>query len=251
MFRRCLPALLAPLLFQPEPAHAFPVPPTGRTESTPIAVALRRVSLAPWSRRPPLVGYRLTRGPGLRVRFPRRAWGTWLTVSRLRELGRRYSERFPGAPPLSIHDLSKRGGGRLVNHFSHREGRDVDIAMLLRNPRAGYVDATPRSLDVERTWFVMRALLATCDVEFIMLDRELQAPLWRYLQRRVPADLLPMLIQFPGRWRGALIRHRDHHRNHIHVRFRRDGHPPEREAARFLCAPTAGGRRLMDSISAE
>jgi hypothetical protein len=96
----------------------------------------------------------------------------------------------------------------------------------------------------------MASLLRTCDVEFIMLDRELQAALYRHLRGRVPADLLPMLIQYPGRWRGAAIRHRNHHRNHLHVRFRRGNRPLEHPGTSYLCGGPAG-RRLMQRIPTE
>ena len=202
----------------------------------PFRAVLRLSTLELWTKKQPAY-YRLTNGPGLRVRFPRRAWGTWITVSRLQELGRRYSERFPGAPPLSIHDISKRGGGQLPNHFSHREGRDVDIAAILRNPHAGYVDATPRTMDKRRTWFVMLSLLQTCDVEFIMIDRQLQWALYRYLAPRVPLEELGIVLQYPGKWRGAMIRHRNRHKTHFHVRFRRDDRPLDHPGARLMCAP--------------
>jgi len=180
---------------------------------------------------------RLTSGPGLRVRFPRRAWGTPLAVKHLREVAAAYRERFPRAPPIWVHDMSKAGGGRLPLHFSHRDGRDADLRLLLRDWRSGYVDATPRTLDVRRTGFLILALIRTCDVEFIMLDRELQAALVPYLAQRVPPDLMPVMLQRSGRWRGAVVRHRPRHRNHFHVRFRREGEALTHPGARQLCTP--------------
>lgn len=220
----------------PSAATAVPLPPTVRTPGTAFGAVTRSVNLQFWTQKQ-LVYYQLTNGPGLRVRFPRRAWGTWLTVSRMRELGRHYRERFPLAPPISVHDISKRGGGQLPRHFSHRDGRDVDIAIFLRSSRAGYVDATPRTLDLDRTLFVMLWLIRTCDVEFIMLDRQLQQAIHRRLAPRVPVEDLALLLQFPGKWRGAVIRHRNRHRNHLHVRFRRDDRPLEHPGTRVLCTP--------------
>lgn len=200
------------------------------------AVAERAVAQAPG-----LV--RLRNRPGLAVRCPRRAWGSLLAVKRLEQLGDGFARRFPGAPPLRVHDLSHRHGGPMSRHTSHRQGHDVDLRLPLRSS-AGYVEATPVMLHVERLWFVVTELLRTCDVEFILLDRRLQRALWLHaLQRGVPTALLALILEYPNRPTGrhparlqdAIVRHLRGHANHIHVRFRQADRPLRHHSARMLC----------------
>ena len=184
-------------------------------------------------------------GPGLRVLRPHRASGTSIAVRRLEEVAAEYRARFPLASTVWVHDMSRRGGGPLDGHFSHRDGRDADIRVPLR-VRAGYVDATRKTLDAERTWFLLLALIATCDVEFIMLDRELQAVLHRHAQScGTPPAVLEKILEYPARLcpfepENAVVRHYPRHRNHLHVRFRAAGRPLQQHSAALLCAPSPG-----------
>lgn len=179
-------------------------------------------------------------GPGWRVLRPKLAWGTRLLVRRLTGALGRCHQRFPDAPPIWIHDISRKRGGRLRWHYSHRDGRDVDIRLPQRTS-AGYVDATPRTLDVPRTWFLVMTLVSTCDVEFIMLDHGLQRALYRHAQGQISGEKIALLLQYPkrlphGHPRNPVVRHYPRHRNHMHVRFRRQGFSLEHFAARRLCA---------------
>lgn len=174
--------------------------------------------------------------PGVRLRDPERAWGSRITVSGLQRALARYRRQFPDAPPLWVHDISQQGGGRISDHCSHQTGQDVDLRLPLRDPVAGFVDATPRTLHVGRTWFLLLALARTCDVELIFLDRELQRALWRHGRRAgVSRRLLGYLLQYPYRRASGLVRHRDHHKNHMHVRFRYRRIPLDLHGARRLC----------------
>ena len=206
-----------------------------------ICVAAGVVAQSALAQHPRFV--RLQSRPGLSVRCPRRAWGTRLTVRRLEQLGDAYARRFPDRRPLRVHDLSHRHGGPASRHTSHREGRDVDLRLPLRIP-SRYVDATPKTLHVERLWFVIRELVRTCDVEFILLDRRLQRVLWQHaLARGVSTAQLALIIAYPNprsgghpaRLQDAIVRHMRGHANHIHVRFRRAGRPLRHHSARVLC----------------
>jgi hypothetical protein len=209
----------------------------------------------PW-RRLDLV--RLEDGAGLRVANRRRAWGTRLTVGRLRQVATAYRLQFPDAAPLWIHDISRPGGGPLRLHHSHRTGRDVDIRLIPRWP-SGYVDVTAATLHVRRTWYLILRLIATCDVEFIMLDHDLQRVLYGHaLRRRVPREALGLILQFPYRYShryvyGAVVRHYPRHRNHMHVRFRREDAALETYSARALCTRPGlnDPRPLIDRILAD
>ena len=118
-------------------------------------------------------------GPGFRVTNPAHAYGAPLTLLRLRQALARYHARYPEAPTLLIMDLSRRGGGRLRPHASHRAGRDVDVRLILNRQTSRLVDASARTLDAERTWFLVSALIEGGDVEYVFLNRRLQQPLYR------------------------------------------------------------------------
>ncbi|MBK8479579.1 MAG: penicillin-insensitive murein endopeptidase [Proteobacteria bacterium] len=171
----------------------------------------------------------LTDRPGLKVRTPDQAWGTALTVQRLSEVMTAYHEHFPEASPIWVHDLSRRWGGRLRPHLSHDTGQDVDIRVVLKRETLGYARATPRTLDLERTWFLLLRLIDTGDVQVIFLDRRLQRALYVHARAQgYAAETLASLLEYPGRRRG-LVRHWRGHADHLHVRFRRQA--PRRDLA--------------------
>lgn len=78
---------------------------------------------------------------------------------------------------LGIADLSRAGGGPASpHHRSHQSGRDVDLLLYLRDARGRSIQATEmkaladdgvardgsgHALDVERTWRLVRTLLAS------------------------------------------------------------------------------------------
>jgi len=165
----------------------------------------------------------LANAPGLHVRTPRRAWGTPLTITRLREIFAAYHAEFPKAEPVWIHDMSHERGGKLKPHISHRDGRDVDIRLVLNRPSKYYVRARPRTLDLERTWFILKKLVDTGDVQHIFLDKRLQRALDRYaLEHGATPEQLRDIFQVPWRRGGKpVIRHWPGHDDHMHVRFKR------------------------------
>ncbi len=194
----------------------------------------------------------MTDGPGYKVLRPERAWGTLVAVTRLQDTFAAYARRFPEAQPLVIHDLSRRRGGRMRPHRSHRTGRDVDIRVPLNYRTTRYVRATARTIDIARTWYVLRTMLDTNDVEYIFLDRRLQVPLYRYAREQgATEDELARYFQYPARvdvkrckrgtkratkgkakgpcrprrQRGAIIRHERGHADHFHIRFHRTRRP--------------------------
>lgn len=178
----------------------------------------------------------LSGGRGLRVRNPQRAWGTDLTVRRLRELGEAYTVHFAGAAPVHVHDLSKPWGGHMKPHVSHRNGRDVDIRIPHKRETEAYVNVTPWTLDVARTWFMVKRLADTCDVEFIFIDRRLQRRLFLHARKLgVPRSELSALLQYPSRRAVGVIRHSKGHANHIHVRFRHPRAHTLQAAGRQYC----------------
>ncbi|MFH1130822.1 MAG: penicillin-insensitive murein endopeptidase, partial [Pseudomonadota bacterium] len=99
--------------------------------------------------------FQLKDGPGFVVRDPQKAWGTWLTISRIYDVLVKYKKRFPDAEPVMIFDLSKKRGGYLPPHRSHRLGRDVDIPYMRKNEHGDRRFSTPKTMDLERSWFLI------------------------------------------------------------------------------------------------
>jgi murein endopeptidase len=176
----------------------------------------------------------LTAGPGYILSDPELSWGTRLTVSRLEGVLADHYRHYPHGPPIVIKDLSRRFGGRLKPHQSHRTGRDADIRListLPTNPRH-FNPVTPQTLDLERNWHLVNALLKTGDVVYIFMDTRFQRILYRYArQQGVSQYTLSNIFQYPRRpgTSSGIIRHEPGHRGHMHVRFRHE-QPPQQLA---------------------
>ena len=199
---------------------------------------------------------RLMSGPGWRMRRPHHAWGTPLMVSRLRSVLRARHQQFPAATPVPVYDMSRQTGGQLDGHYSHRRGRDSDLGIpSLLSAKNHW---RQRDRDLVHTLFLVLGLLRTCDVEFILLDWEAQRLLMHHaLSRGITADEAALIFQAPGRGPFGIVRHRAKHRQHIHVRFRKEAgsdEPPrqprivtDKESLEELCHPDAG-RPLVEKI---
>lgn len=163
---------------------------------------------------------RLGEGEGYKRMRPQHAWGTRYTVKHLTTvLAAHHAEHAAGAE-LIIGDLSRRRGGRLGPHRSHRTGRDVDIWLPKQSER--------RRWDVPRTWALISAFQNTGAVEMIFLDYRLQRVLYRYAKRELGLDsaALGKVFEYPNRRRPkgpirSLLVHSPGHRDHLHVRFHR------------------------------
>jgi hypothetical protein len=79
------------------------------------------------------------------------------------------------------------------------------------------------AFDVERTWFLIHALVSTGDVEYVFLNRRLVRPLYRYVKDRMSKAELAETFQWPRRgWTPGIVRHEPGHLRHFHVRFQRE-----------------------------
>ena len=135
-----------------------------------------------------------------------------------------YGAAYPDGPEVRIGDLSLRSGRSLHPHASHKSGRDVDIGYVLRPEKRGprfWQSADEKNLDVEKTWYFIKALVETGRVQSIYVSGTLQRLLMvearkeldkeemaRYFRRANPDPNSRSIIQH---WRG--------HRDHMHVRF--------------------------------
>jgi penicillin-insensitive murein endopeptidase len=184
-------------------------------------------------------GKRLTSAPYLRV-VPYYAestarWGLPSLVGLIDRAARRVARRFPDAV-LSVGDLSRREGGELERHHSHKTGRDADLGFYLRNPgdkpllperfitfsaRGEATDLPGAVFDDARNWALVEALIddGEARVSHIFVARHIRARLLRYADKHGVASEL--------RHRAADVMMQPSqaaHDDHFHVRI---GCPPD------------------------
>lgn len=173
------------------------------------------------------------------VRSPGEAWGTQETIDFLIAAIDKVHEQFPGTPRLFIGDLSHRRGGRMGRHLSHQAGRDVDLGWYYAGGESTwYTPGTERTLDVPRTWALVRALITETDAQLILIDSRIQRLLYAHaLAIGEDKQWLDSVMQYPGgRW-NTLCRNAPGHHTHMHVRFyNRKAQEMGRRAYRFLLA---------------
>ena len=144
------------------------------------------------------------RGPGF-VRYrPRGAhyWGTPELVETLQRTAAAMEAARPGAPPLTVGDLSGRHGGKIPRHQSHRTGRDADLLFYTTTPAGApipspgfvhferdglaVVGGTYVRFDVERNWLLVKYLVGTQTrpVQWLFVHRDLESLLVDYALAR-------------------------------------------------------------------
>lgn len=154
-----------------------------------------------------------------------RSYATRNVVENLATALEVWGTAYPEAKPIKLGEFSKRGGGRLTPHSSHRTGRDVDVGYVVHNPTDGprFRRATKESLDAEATWGFVHALVSTGSVESIFMTAYVQRMLLPYAKQELPPEEL-------GRWfsvaadgyaarNRAIVKHWRGHDDHMHVRF--------------------------------
>lgn len=172
---------------------------------------------------------------------PSHAWGTQETVDGISRAVSKVRQQFPDSPRLPIGHLSGRNGGHINPHRSHQAGTDVDIGFYYRSEvHRWYLRGTEQTLDLPRTWALVRAFITETDVRFILLDHSIQGLLRQYATS-IGEDAAWLDDVFDGRGhaRPALIRHAPGHATHLHVRF----YSPIAEETGRRCYPAllAGG----------
>lgn len=160
------------------------------------------------------------------IKRPTLAFGTDKTIRLMQRAIGQYKKQYRRSPKVLVGDLSRKGGGALKPHLSHRTGRDIDLGYVLKaekSQRVRFGGVTPETLDVPRTWALLKAFIDTREVVYIFVDYNIQKQLYEYAKGRgVPQRELDALFQYPhGRRRAhGIIRHWRSHRHHFHVRFR-------------------------------
>jgi penicillin-insensitive murein endopeptidase len=147
-------------------------------------------------------------GPGYRWLNPAgHHYGVPRLVEAVASAAAEVDRQRPGGSPLMIGDLSRRTGGRIARHASHRSGRDVDILFFtettagepitntgfnkfgpdglafMSNERGGgrYV-----RLDLAREWLLIKALLRTpqANVQWMFVSLPVEALITDYARAR-------------------------------------------------------------------
>lgn len=163
---------------------------------------------------------------GATIKRPHLAYGTAKTVRLLQSMVKTYRRRHRSGPNVLIGDISRRGGGKLSPHLSHRTGKDVDIGYVVKGELANrhrFAGTTPENLDLARTWTLVKSLLDTQEIVYIFMDYRVQEQLYHYAKSHgTRRSELDELFQYPhGRGRNhGIIRHWKSHRHHFHVRIK-------------------------------
>lgn len=171
--------------------------------------------------------HQLPRHDGLYTRWdPERSWGASVMVHTLTEVAERLAFLLPDAEPLVVGDISRRGGGHFNGHKTHHLGIDVDIGLYLKGGRQrleGFHELSPDQIDLHANWVLIRALLNTGHVSFILLDRTHIEALRSYLLEdlEMPRDVVePIFPEHPVPWsQRGVVRHAPNHAGHLHVRI--------------------------------
>jgi len=141
--------------------------------------------------------------------------------------------RVPGSR-LAVGELSREGGGRVIGHRSHQNGRDADLGFyfksedgdapspeqFLRVGRRGIAFRSEGTLrfDLERNWALVEALLRDrrVPVQHIFVSRRIRMKLLRHARRTGVSDAIREQASFvlmpPGRGVQS-------HNDHFHVRI--------------------------------
>jgi penicillin-insensitive murein endopeptidase len=191
-------------------------------------------------------------GPGF-VRYRKTGGHYWAQpglVSAIQAAALEVDQSLPGGAPLCVGDLSAREGGKISRHYSHRNGRDVDLLWYVTTPEGVSLDnshfvhlgsdglgrapnrratngdlrAEYVRLDVARQWRLIKNLLSSTQIEvqWLFASSAVEALL---IQHALATDDDPELI-----WRAqnVILEPADSlpHDDHLHLRV--------------ACSPEAG-----------
>jgi murein endopeptidase len=158
-----------------------------------------------------------TGGPWTLV-VPENSYGTHETVDFLTTAFRAVDEQFPGGPPGRLNHISGKEGGYLRPHHSHQSGRDADIGFYYKTMPGARVWDRSRYMDLPRNWAFIRAIVTMTDVQFILVDKRIQAALIKYALS-IGEDRSWVNSLFHNGATKSIVMHARHHRDHFHVRF--------------------------------
>jgi murein endopeptidase len=164
-------------------------------------------------------GVQMPTGPAWQLVDPHNAWGTKETIDFLTAAANAVRAQFPDAAPLRVNHIGKQNGGYLRPHQSHQAGRDVDLGFYYpRGEDPGHLSKKRElAMDLAVNWALVKALLVTGDVQFILVDKRIQARLYDYaLKQGEDQAWLDRLFHAGA---NSMVRHARRHRDHFHVRY--------------------------------
>lgn len=150
---------------------------------------------------------------------PQNAFGTQETVEFIQAAANAVRAQFEKAPALRINHIGKASGGYIRPHQSHQAGRDVDLGFYYPHGEDPGRLSKKRELamDLAMNWALVKSLVTTADVQFILVDKRIQARLYDFaLKQGEDKAWLDKLFHAGF---ASLIRHARGHRDHFHVRF--------------------------------
>ena len=169
---------------------------------------------------------RFESGPHTHVRNPEASWGLPRLIDIIKGVAEKIRTEHPGCEKIVVGDLSRRNGGRFRPHYTHQQGRDIDLRYFLTGGTLGdyaYRPVTHQNFDKKRNLALLDALQASPEVDRVLMDHRHQKLLWKYARAEGrSAEELSTLLSYPrGRAvGGALVHHARGHWNHIHIRIR-------------------------------
>jgi murein endopeptidase len=172
-------------------------------------------------------GIPLPEGDHWRLReFRPRGFGAKHTIGALLTAFRTYGTEHPEGPAIRLGEISRRTGGRVKPHVSHRSGRDVDIGYVMKSSPLDdehyWRRASAKTLDAAKTWTLIKSLVATGQVQRIFISAKLQ----RVIAQEAAKELSPEEVNLmfdavnPDPRVLTLVAHEHGHMDHMHVRFK-------------------------------
>ena len=158
-------------------------------------------------------------------------FGTDELIDLVTAVAHRMRAQVPGVK-LVVADLSARGGGeRVAFHRSHQTGRDVDLLYYMRDAAgqpfepdamhvfdgaARAVDGTGLTIDVPRTWALVKELITAPEapVQWIFMYEPIAQQLLAHAQKIGEPDAVLARARATLKQPGDSARHDDH----LHVR---------------------------------
>jgi hypothetical protein len=225
-------ALMLPLLLFATLALAGKPPQNGWLEEdlAPVSIELGQRDARRCSKHWLFNGRQLPPSPTLYKRWHReKAYGTPEMINLIQTGAEEMAWLVPDADPIVVGDISTRSGGHLEGHKSHMGGLDADIGLYWGEGKmymAGFREVSPQNLDAHSNWLLIRAMLATGDVERILLDQKLINAV-----RRHAIDSGDLTVSEANRifWRSSdprvwsqdgVVHHIEGHKHHMHVRVK-------------------------------
>lgn len=172
-------------------------------------------------------GLQMPDSPQYRIMNKDNVWGTSNMITTLSVATEELQWLVPHAHPLVIGDISKKHGGPMKGHRSHRGGSDADIGIYRGQAEQspyGLQTVPPSDFDAKTNWILIRALFDTGNVERILLDQTLVNKLREYviqsgeLSKKDANHMFPRQMKQTIWLREKVVHHHPGHKHHFHVR---------------------------------